>query len=124
MNNQTITVYRDGKQTRGFAYIEDTVHASLELAEKIAGCQIFNISTENEYTVSDLSKKVMEITNSDSEISYVNVPKKDMILKLSEGSDLQNNFIRPSTHKLDICVKYCNIVFFDFNWRLLKSFSQ
>lgn len=71
-----ITVYGSGNQTRDFTYIDDTIQASLLLAEKIQGAEIFNIANEEELTIRDLAIKIKKITNSNSEIQYLDAPAK------------------------------------------------
>lgn len=76
MKNEPITVYGNGKQTRDFTYIDDTVYASIKLAEKVNSYEIFNIANEVEYTVGDLAQTIRTLTNSKSEISYIQAPEK------------------------------------------------
>jgi nucleoside-diphosphate-sugar epimerase len=40
------------------------------------GCHIINIANEAEWCISDLAIKIKEITNSTSEIIYLEAPKK------------------------------------------------
>jgi UDP-glucose 4-epimerase len=76
IRNEPITVFGSGSQTRDFTSVEDTVKASIELAEKVNGCEIFNIANENEVSILDLAKTIVEITNSKSTISYIDAPSK------------------------------------------------
>ena len=71
-----ITVYGNGNQTRDFTYIDDTVKSTILAAEKISGFQIFNIANENEETILNLAKKIKHITNSYSEIKFIDAPIK------------------------------------------------
>lgn len=71
-----ITVYGQGKQTRDFTYIDDTVTACVQLAEKGGQAEIFNIANENELTIEDLAHAIVKVTNSKSKISYIEAPKK------------------------------------------------
>jgi len=74
--NKELTVYGNGKQTRDFTYIDDTVKSCLLLAEKINGCEIFNVANENERNISDLAEGIKQITDSSSEITYIKAPNK------------------------------------------------
>ncbi|MCH8318519.1 MAG: SDR family NAD(P)-dependent oxidoreductase, partial [Bacteroidetes bacterium] len=76
IKNDPITVYGKGFQTRDFTYIDDTIYASIQLAEKINGCEIFNIANEHEFSISELAQTIHEITNSKSKISLIQAPKK------------------------------------------------
>lgn len=75
LNNEKITVYGSGKQTRDFTHIEDTVEACVRLID-VKGCHIVNIANEAEWCIEDLAHQIKEITNSNSEISYLDAPKK------------------------------------------------
>lgn len=70
-----ITVFGSGKQTRDFTFIDDTVDACVRLMD-IKGCHIINIANEAEWCILDLAEQIKEITNSDSEISFIDAPKK------------------------------------------------
>lgn len=75
MDNENITVFGTGKQTRDFTYIDDTVEACIRLMP-ISGCHIINIANEAEWCISDLADQIKEITNSKSDIIYIEAPKK------------------------------------------------
>ncbi|MFM7661118.1 MAG: NAD-dependent epimerase/dehydratase family protein [Bacteroidota bacterium] len=72
---QPLTVYGNGKQTRDFTYIDDTVESCVRLM-KIRGCHIVNIANEQEWSILDLAQSIKKITNSDSRIVFVDAPKK------------------------------------------------
>ena len=76
MENKSITVFGSGKQTRDFTHVDDTVKASILLAEKIKGCEIFNIANEHERTILDLAHEIVKVTGSRSEVIYVEAPQK------------------------------------------------
>ncbi len=75
MENSAITVFGSGNQTRDFTYIDDTVEACVRLMD-INGCHIINIANEAEWTITELSKQIKAITNSKSDIIYLEAPKK------------------------------------------------
>lgn len=76
LSHEPITVFGNGHQTRDFTYIDDTIKACLLLTEKVNGCEIFNVANENEFSIYELAKLMKEITNSQSEITLVDAPKK------------------------------------------------
>lgn len=76
INNEPLTVFGNGNQTRDFTYIEDTIKACLLLAEKVNGCDIFNVANENELSIYELAKEIIKLTNSKSEIAMIEAPKK------------------------------------------------
>jgi len=76
LHHEDITVFGNGKQTRDFTYIDDTIDACLALAEKVQGCEIVNVANENDKEILDLAKLIIELTNSQSKIIFVEAPKK------------------------------------------------
>lgn len=74
MNDLDITVFGNGHQTRDFTWIDDTVEACVRLMD-INGFHIVNIACENEWNIEELAKEIKEITNSKSEILYLDAPK-------------------------------------------------
>ena len=75
LKGQAITVFGNGKQTRDFTYIEDTIEACVRLMS-VSGYHIVNIANEEEWNILDLAKAIKEITNSQSEIKFIDAPKK------------------------------------------------
>lgn len=70
--DRPVTVYGDGKQTRSFCYITDTVEAILRisLAEGLSG-EVFNVGNPEEISILELAKRVIEKTRSRSEIAFM-----------------------------------------------------
>lgn len=67
-----ITVYGDGKQTRCFGYVGDVVGALIKVMDNPASVgQVFNIGSNEEVTILELAERVKELTNSESEITFV-----------------------------------------------------
>jgi UDP-glucose 4-epimerase len=75
IENEPITVFGTGKQTRDFTYIDDTIEACVRLMG-IKGCHIVNIANEAEWCITDLANEIKAITASKSEIIYLEAPKK------------------------------------------------
>lgn len=75
LKNRNITVFGTGKQTRDFTYIDDTIEACVRLMNQ-NGCHIVNIANETEWCIIDVATQIKEITKSDSEIIYIEAPKK------------------------------------------------
>lgn len=75
LNNEAITVFGTGNQTRDFTYIDDTVEACIRLMD-INGCHIINIANEAEWCISDLAILIKDLTHSTSDIINLEAPKK------------------------------------------------
>jgi UDP-glucuronate decarboxylase len=78
LTNQPITVYGDGKQTRSFCYITDTVTGLLLLAtETKAKGEVVNVGNTKEITILELAQKIKEVTRTKSNIEFYPLPKDD-----------------------------------------------
>jgi UDP-glucose 4-epimerase len=72
LRNEAITVYGDGRQTRCFADVADVTGAVFKLAlHPDAVGQVFNIGAMEEITIQGLAERVIELSNSKSEIVFV-----------------------------------------------------
>ena len=76
LRNENITIYGDGSQTRSFSYVEDTVAGIISLMNS-SEYDVFNIGNPNEMTVGQLAEKIIELTDSTSEIKYLELPNDD-----------------------------------------------
>ena len=73
LQNETITVYGDGNQSRCFCHVHDTVRALellLDRPESTAG-DIYNIGSNHEVTINELAHQVIERTGSTSTVSLI-----------------------------------------------------
>ncbi len=69
LSGQPLTVFGDGKQSRCFCHVSDTVGALARLIEHPdAVGQIFNIGSEEEISIEDLARLVKSMTGSASPI--------------------------------------------------------
>jgi UDP-glucose 4-epimerase len=69
---EPLRVYGDGKQTRCFCYVQDTVEALVRLqSSPAARNNIFNIGNPEEVSILELAKLVIELTKSKSTIELV-----------------------------------------------------
>ena len=71
-SGQPLKVYGDGRQTRCFCYVGDTVEALVRLAHcPAARGQVFNIGSTEEISIRGLAAKVIEILGSTSSVELV-----------------------------------------------------
>ena len=75
-NNEPITVFGTGEQTRDFTYIDDTIEACIQLMSIPVKHEIFNIANVKEGTILMLAETIKKVLGSNSEISFVEAPKK------------------------------------------------
>ncbi len=72
LKNENISVYGDGNQVRCFCHVTDAVAALLKVIDsKEAIGQVFNIGNNQQITIMELAKKVIEVTGSKSKIELV-----------------------------------------------------
>ena len=76
LKNENITIYGDGTQTRSFSYVEDTVAGIISLMNSTE-YDVFNIGNPNEMTVGQLAEKIIKLTDSTSELKYLELPNDD-----------------------------------------------
>ncbi len=76
ISGEDITIYGDGDQTRSFCYVEDTVSGIIKAMESDSS-EVFNIGNPNEITILHLAEKVISLTNSKSQIKFVELPEDD-----------------------------------------------
>jgi len=71
LNNEPITIYGDGSQSRVFCHVQDAVKAILTLAatDSTIG-DVFNVGGVGETTMKELAEKIIKQTNSTSTITY------------------------------------------------------
>ena len=114
LTGEPITVYGDGKQTRSFCYVTDTVTGLLLLTvcEKARG-EVVNIGNTKEVTILELAKKVKETTKCKSTIEFHPLPKDDPKRRC------------PDTNKLEKLVGWKpNVKFEEGLKRTIMWFSQ
>lgn len=78
LKNQPITVYGDGKQTRSFCYVSDTIQGLVRLMNSEFSEPV-NIGNPNEITILELAEKIKELTDSKSGIIFKQLPEDDPI---------------------------------------------
>ncbi len=69
LQNKPITIYGDGLQTRDFIYVKDVVKANI-LASRV-GNETYNVALGHSTSVLELAEKIIEITNSKSDIQFL-----------------------------------------------------
>ena len=78
IQNQDITIYGDGSQTRSFCYVDDLINGFIKLMDApddVTGP--INIGNPGEFTIKQLAEMVIELTGSSSKIINMPLPKDD-----------------------------------------------
>jgi UDP-glucuronate decarboxylase len=76
LQNDNITIYGDGSQTRSFQFIDDLVEGLIKMMNSDNVGPI-NLGNPIELSMTDLSYKVIKLTNSSSDVIYKKLPKDD-----------------------------------------------
>lgn len=72
LNDEDITIYGDGSQTRTFCFIDDNVEVTVKSFEQNAWVNdVINIGAEIETSVLQLAELIIELTNSSSRIVHL-----------------------------------------------------
>jgi len=72
INNEPITIFGDGKQSRSFTYVGDCVNVLMGLMNSgVSPGQVFNIGNSEEITIENLAQRVKELSRSKSELKYI-----------------------------------------------------
>lgn len=77
LNNEDITIYGDGTQTRSFCYVDDLVDGLLKMMENDNFSGPVNLGNPHEITVYELAQIIIEKTGSNSKIVYKDLPEDD-----------------------------------------------
>ena len=78
LQGENITIYGDGLQTRSFQFIDDLVEGLIRLmntSDDFMGP--VNIGNPIEFTMLELARKILNLTKSTSEISFLPLPPDD-----------------------------------------------
>jgi UDP-glucuronate decarboxylase len=76
LQNDNITIYGDGSQTRSFQFIDDLVEGLIKMMNSDNVGPI-NLGNPIELSMTDLAYKVIKLTNSSSDVIYKKLPKDD-----------------------------------------------
>ena len=76
LNNEDITIYGDGMQTRSFQFIDDLVEGLLKMMNSDFTGPI-NLGNPIEISMNDLADKIIKLTDSSSTVIYKKLPEDD-----------------------------------------------
>jgi dTDP-glucose 4,6-dehydratase len=76
LEDRPLTVFGEGDQTRSFCYVDDLIRGIVALAESDVHMPV-NIGNPNEFTLLELAKTVIDVTESRSEIIFEPLPTDD-----------------------------------------------
>lgn len=78
LRNQPLTIYGTGKQTRSFCFVDDLIDGvflMMNSSPSVIGP--INLGNPAEFRIIDLARKILELTDSRSELIFKNLPSDD-----------------------------------------------
>ncbi len=78
LKGENITIYGKGDQTRSFCYVDDLIKGFIKFmnsTDRLVGP--VNLGNPNEFSILDLAKIILELTNSKSKLIFKNIPEDD-----------------------------------------------
>ena len=107
--NSDITIYGNGEQKRNFSMVLDVVKGTLlgAIKEKAIG-QIINIASEKEYTVKEIAESIIKITNSKSEIVFLDPLEGDPMRNKADVSKADKLLNFKAKYNLQKGLEYIN----------------
>ncbi len=80
LQNKDITIYGDGRQTRSFQYVDDLIEGMVRMmASRDDFTGPVNIGNPNEFTILELARQVIRLTNAKSKIVNRPLPPDDPV---------------------------------------------
>jgi UDP-glucuronate decarboxylase len=87
LNNEDITIYGDGSQTRSFQYVSDLVAGMMKMMASENFTGPVNLGNPIERSIKDFAQEVLNlIPNSSSKIVYKDLPKDDPKVRKPDNS--------------------------------------
>lgn len=80
VNDEDITIFGDGSQTRSFIYVVDEIEGILKMVyNDEANGEVINLGNDKEYTILELANIIKDLAGSNSKIVYKPLPIDDPV---------------------------------------------
>ena len=76
LNNEDLTIFGDGKQTRCFCYIDDMIDGIVKLLESNEH-EAVNLGSQLEITINEFANELLKISRTNNKIVYKPLPQDD-----------------------------------------------
>jgi UDP-glucuronate decarboxylase len=78
ISGDPLTIYGDGSQTRSFCFVDDLIEGLIKMMGSSNGFTgPVNLGNPGEFTMLELAKIIIKLTNSDSKILHLSLPQDD-----------------------------------------------
>ena len=79
LRGKDIPIYGDGRQTRSFAYVDDTIEGIVRMMQAEQFIGPVNIGNPDEFTISELATLTLELSRSASKVTHHPAPPDDPV---------------------------------------------
>jgi UDP-glucuronate decarboxylase len=78
IKGEDITIYGTGEQTRSFCYVDDLIDGMIQFMDSSSDfIGPMNLGNPNEFTITELADKIIDLTGTKSQIIYKDLPEDD-----------------------------------------------
>jgi len=84
LNNQPITIYGDGNQTRSFCYVDDLISGLVKLFDQPGINTPVNLGNPVAINMKDLANEIIKYTKSESKLVFKDLPQDDPVDRLPD----------------------------------------
>jgi UDP-glucuronate decarboxylase len=90
LNNEEITIYGEGTQTRSLCYVDDLINGFIKLMNTPDLHEPVNLGNPVEMTIIDTAKLIIKLTNSKSKLSFLPLPQDDPLQRCPDINRARN----------------------------------
>ena len=108
VNNEPITIFGDGEQTRDFIYVKDIVAANAFFAAQSCATGVFNVAYGRRITINELAGNICRLTGSSSQVRHAEPRAGDVRHSLASieklrgaGFDPQSDLAQGLQHTIE-----------------------
>ena len=77
IKNEDITIYGSGNQTRSICYVDDLVSGILKILDSKKSNFVTNLGNDDEMSILELANVIIELTDSNSNLTHQDLPQND-----------------------------------------------
>jgi UDP-glucuronate decarboxylase len=77
LNNEPITIYGDGSQTRSFCFVDDLIKGLVLLMNSSVEAEPINLGNPAEVTIKEVAEQIISLTGSRSRLEHRPLPEDD-----------------------------------------------
>jgi UDP-glucuronate decarboxylase len=86
LKNEPLTIYGDGTQTRSFCYVSDLISGLVKMMDTEDFIGPVNLGNPDEFSIIELAKKIILLTESSSGITHKSLPQDDPVQRCPDIS--------------------------------------